>query len=45
MDQGYPKPITVWRGIPDAPQGAFVDKVKGESTEYNLEFHHDVISS
>ncbi|XP_059589312.1 matrix metalloproteinase-24 isoform X5 [Alligator mississippiensis] len=25
-DPGYPKPITVWRGIPQAPQGAFVSK-------------------
>lgn len=25
-DPGYPKPITVWRGIPKAPQGAFISK-------------------
>ncbi|MGH0164330.1 UNVERIFIED_CONTAM: hypothetical protein FKN15_078314 [Acipenser sinensis] len=25
-DPGYPKPITVWKGIPEAPQGAFVSK-------------------
>ncbi|XP_058032493.1 matrix metalloproteinase-24 isoform X2 [Ahaetulla prasina] len=25
-DPGYPKPITVWKGIPQAPQGAFVSK-------------------
>ncbi|RXM31528.1 Matrix metalloproteinase-16 [Acipenser ruthenus] len=29
MDPGYPKPITVWKGIPDSPQGAFVDKENG----------------
>lgn len=23
-DPGYPKPITIWKGIPEAPQGAFV---------------------
>ncbi len=31
MDPGYPKPINVWKGIPDSPQGAFVDKEKGET--------------
>lgn len=25
-DPGYPKPITVWKGIPQAPQGAFISK-------------------
>ncbi|KAG9353413.1 hypothetical protein JZ751_018009 [Albula glossodonta] len=25
-DPGYPKPITVWKGIPEGPQGAFVNK-------------------
>uniref|UniRef100_A0A8C1QGZ1 Eukaryotic translation initiation factor 6 n=1 Tax=Cyprinus carpio TaxID=7962 RepID=A0A8C1QGZ1_CYPCA len=25
-DPGYPKPISVWKGIPDAPQGAFISR-------------------
>ncbi|KAG7264266.1 hypothetical protein CRUP_000783 [Coryphaenoides rupestris] len=30
-DPGYPKPISVWKGIPDAPQGAFISR---EGCEY-----------
>lgn len=25
-DPGYPKPIAVWKGVPDAPQGAFISR-------------------
>lgn len=25
-DPGYPKPIAVWKGVPEAPQGAFVSR-------------------
>ncbi|KPP62328.1 hypothetical protein Z043_119497, partial [Scleropages formosus] len=29
MDPGYPKSITIWKGVPVSPQGAFVDKANG----------------
>uniref|UniRef100_A0A670Y9H2 Matrix metallopeptidase 16 n=1 Tax=Pseudonaja textilis TaxID=8673 RepID=A0A670Y9H2_PSETE len=29
MDTGYPKSITIWKGIPESPQGAFVHKENG----------------
>ncbi|OCT76960.1 hypothetical protein XELAEV_18032164mg [Xenopus laevis] len=34
MDPGYPKLITVWKGIPESPQGAFVDKENGYTYFY-----------
>lgn len=32
MDPGYPKLISIWKGIPESPQGAFVDKENGINT-------------
>ncbi|KAM9813700.1 matrix metalloproteinase-24 [Neosynchiropus ocellatus] len=26
IDSGYPKPLTVWRGVPESPQGAFINR-------------------
>lgn len=33
-DPGYPKPISVWKGIPDAPQGAFISREGCESVRF-----------
>ncbi|KAI2663878.1 Matrix metalloproteinase-24 [Labeo rohita] len=36
-DPGYPKPISVWKGIPDAPQGAFISR-EGYFYFFSLEY-------
>lgn len=33
-DPGYPKPITVWKGVPVAPQGAFISREGCECSCY-----------
>uniref|UniRef100_A0A8B9JGL1 Matrix metallopeptidase 24 n=1 Tax=Astyanax mexicanus TaxID=7994 RepID=A0A8B9JGL1_ASTMX len=40
-DQGYPKPITVWKGIPEGPQGAFISR---EGCNSQRSFWHALFS-
>ncbi|XP_055489612.1 matrix metalloproteinase-16-like isoform X2 [Leucoraja erinacea] len=34
VDSGYPKSISIWKGIPESPQGAFVSKESGYTFFY-----------
>lgn len=38
-DPGYPKPVTVWKGIPDGPQGAFISREGCECPPSNIDRH------